>query len=50
MVKRIVKRMLRFLASYVFRKLKARRMPTRSVYAKPIVNCSYNMGYPLRHW
>jgi len=38
MVKRIMKRMLRLLASHVFRKLKARRIPSRSVYTKPIVN------------
>lgn len=38
MVKRIVKKMLRLFASCVFRKLRARRVPTMSVHTKPIVN------------
>lgn len=38
MVKRIVKKVLRLLASGVFQKLRARRVPTMSVHNKPIVN------------
>jgi len=38
MAKRIVKRVSRLLASRVFRKLGARRVPTMSVHTKPIVS------------
>ena len=38
MAKRIVKKMLRLLASRVLHKLRARRVPTLSVHTKPIVN------------
>lgn len=38
MVKRIVKKVSRLLASRVFRKLRARRVHTMSVHTKPIVN------------
>lgn len=38
MVKRIVKKMSRLLASCVFRKIRVRRVPTMSVHTKPIVN------------
>jgi len=38
MVKRTVKKVLRLLASRIFRKLRARRVPTMSAHTKPIVN------------